>query len=130
MNIVIRVSLDNRTLSHKSVFVLTLLQSKSANFLSISILRCSRTSLKYTNFLIGLLVMRGKTRTARWSDHTQAVQNCGNETSVTAALLQNSFTVMRYRYPKRNIVILQPRTGNILKENTWLQFAHNNFVIE
>ena len=60
----------------------------------------------------------------------QAVQNCGNETSVTAALPQNSFTVTRYRYPKRNIVILQPRTGNILKENTWLQFAHNNFVIE
>ena len=60
----------------------------------------------------------------------QAVQNCGNETSVTAALPQNSFTVTRYHYPKRNIVILQPRTGNILKENTWLQFAHNNFVIE
>ena len=60
----------------------------------------------------------------------QAVQNCGNETSVTAALPQNSFMVTRYRYPKRNIVILQPRTGNILKENTWLQFAHNNFVIE
>ena len=63
--------------------------------------------------------------------HTeQALQNCSNETSVTAVLPQNSFTVMRYRYPKRNIVILQPRTGNILKENHWLQFAHNDFVIE